>query len=57
MKKSKIDVDKVVAGIKENLAALRTIKSEDLTEKERIEFRKDIDELQTMALAIKNRAK
>lgn len=57
MVKPNIDVDKVVAGIKDNLKALRTIKSEDMTKKERVEFRKDIEELQAMALAIKNKSK
>jgi len=57
MPRPKIDVNKVVAGIKDNLKALRTIKIEEMTEKERLEFRKDIEELQAMALAIKNKSK
>jgi len=57
MPKPKINVEEVVAGIKENLKVLKTIKSEDLSEKERVKFRKDLEELEAIALSIKNRDK
>lgn len=57
MERPTIVVDKIVAGIKDNLRALRSIKTEEMTAKERVEFRKDIEELRAMALAIKNKSK
>lgn len=57
MVKPKVNVTEVVAGIKDNLKALRTIKSEDMTEKERVKFSKDLDELEAMALKIKKDSK
>ena len=52
-----INIEEVLAGIKDNLESLKTVKFENMTEKERAKFRKDLEELKRMTLSLRQRSK
>lgn len=53
MEESSIDVEKVMSEIKENLAIIKTIGEDDLTNQEVAIFKKELSEAKELALAIK----
>jgi len=55
MVEPKIDAEKVIAEINENLEIIKTIDKDNLTTAEVIAFKKELQEAKELALAIKNR--
>lgn len=55
MVKPKIDVEKVVSEIKENLEIIKTIDKDNLTKEELAIFKRELLEVKELALAIKKK--
>lgn len=55
MVNSRIDVDKVMAEIKDNLAIIKTIDEDNLINEEIASFKKELQEVKELALAIKHK--
>ncbi len=52
---SRIDVEKVMAEIKDNLEIIKTIDKDNLIEEEIATFKQELQEVKALALAIKHK--
>lgn len=55
MMNSRIDVEKVMAEIKDNLEIIKTIDKDNLIEEEIATFKQELQEVKELALAIKHK--
>ena len=51
----RIDVDKVMTEIKDNLAIIKTIDEDNLINEEIASFKKELEEVKALALSIKHK--